>query len=191
MKLSVQGWQGAAARSLGLKSRTEFVSYTELAAFDEFVGQIEPELRRFVARKVRGEAVDDVLQEIWLAAWQALPTYDRRARLRTWIYGICVHKCFDHYRSQRREKVIVPLPDEPLSDPHPSPEAVAVQADTVRRLLASLDEDVRVVLELYYYAQLTLVEIASTLNRNLSTVKYQFYRAHATMLAEGEREELR
>ena len=189
--MNVGGWQGAAARSLGRGRRTEFVSYSELAAFDEFVAQIEPEIRRFVGRKVRPEAVDDVLQEIWVAAWQALPNYDRRSRIRTWIYGICAHKCFDHYHGLRNEGLFVPLPDEPLRDPQPSPETAAVLSDTVERLLATLDDEVRLVLELYYYAQLTLAEIAAALDRNLSTVKYQFYRAHATMLAEGERESLR
>jgi len=32
---------------------------------------------------------------------------------------------------------------------------------------------------LYYYAELTLPEIAEALGRNVNTVKYQFYRAHA------------
>lgn len=35
------------------------------------------------------------------------------------------------------------------------------------------------VVEMYYYAELTLPEIALALGRNLNTVKYQFYRAHA------------
>ena len=191
MKPSAQGWQGVAARSLGGGRKAEFVSYGELVAFDEFVVGIEPELRRFVGRKVRPEAVDDVLQEIWVAAWQALPGYDRRSKLRTWVYGICVHKCLDYYRAHRRDEVLVPLDEDPLIDSRPSPETAAIQADTVRRLLDTLDEDIRAVLELYYYAQLTLAEIATALDRNPSTVKYQFYRAHATMLAEGEREELR
>lgn len=191
MKLGAQGWQGAAARCLGRTRRAEFVSYSELSAFDEFVARVEPEVRQFVARKVRAEAVDDVLQEVWVAAWQALPHYDRRSQLRTWIYGICVHKCFDYYRAQRHERLLVSLSDEPLADGSPSPETAAIRADTVRRLLATLDEEIRIVLELYYYAQFTLAEIATALDRNLNTVKYQFYRAHTTMLAEGEREELR
>jgi DNA-directed RNA polymerase specialized sigma24 family protein len=38
-------------------------------------------------------------------------------------------------------------------------------------------------LELYYYAELNLPEIAQVLNRNLNTVKYQFYRAHTQVAA--------
>ncbi len=185
MKLGARGLQG-----VGAKRRVEFVSYDEMVAFDEVVATLEPELRRFVARKVRAEAVDDVLQEVWVAAWQAMPTFDRRAKMRTWIYGICVHKCHDSYRAQQNNARLVPLDDAPLVAGGPSIESATVRADTVQRLLANLDETQREVLELYYYAQLTLAEIATALERNLNTVKYQFYRAHAQLLAAGERENL-
>ena len=138
MKLGARGLQGIGAKRR--ESRAEFVSYNELVAFDEVVATLEPELRRFVARKVRAEAVDDVLQEVWVAAWQAMPTFDRRAKMRTWIYGICVHKCHDSYRSQQANARLVPLDDAPLVARGPSIEQATVQTDTVNRLLANLDE---------------------------------------------------
>ena len=49
--------------------------------------------------------------------------------------------------------------------------------------LLKLPENQREVLEMYYFAELTLPEIAGLLDRNLNTVKYQFYRAH-TQVAE-------
>ena len=45
--------------------------------------------------------------------------------------------------------------------------------------MRALPEVQREVLELYYYAELTLAEIAEVCGRHESTVKYQFYRAHA------------
>jgi RNA polymerase sigma factor (sigma-70 family) len=50
--------------------------------------------------------------------------------------------------------------------------------------LRTLPEAQREVVELYYYAELTLPEIATSLNRNLNTVKYQFYRAHQAVARE-------
>lgn len=190
MKLGARGWQGFGGGRTERDAPAEFVSYDDLVAFDEFVLVVEPKLRRFVARKVPAGAVDDVLQEVWVAAWQALPNFDRRAKLRTWVYGICVHKCHDTYRRGRADARLAPL-DDGLLATDPSPETTAVRKDTVERLLAGLDETQREVLELYYYAQLTLAEIATVLDRNLNTVKYQFYRAHSEMLAQGERERLR
>ncbi|RYG51479.1 MAG: RNA polymerase sigma factor, partial [Chitinophagaceae bacterium] len=137
------------------------------------------------------EAIDDVLQEIWVAAWQALPSYEERSKLKTWLYGICVHKCHDRYRTQRSEARLVPIEDMPLVDGRLSVEDAVAQTDAVNRLLGKLDETQREVVELYYYAQLTLAEIASVLDRNLNTVKYQFYRAHAELAAPGNLEGLR
>ena len=57
--------------------------------------------------------------------------------------------------------------------------AAADRAQAVRAALAGLPEAQQEVLELYFYAELTLPEIAEMLGRNLNTVKYQFYRAHA------------
>jgi len=48
-------------------------------------------------------------------------------------------------------------------------------------MLAQLTDTQREVLELYYFSQLNLPEIARALNRNLNTVKYQFYRAHSEL----------
>ena len=165
--------------------------FSDVVAFDRLVVSIEPELRRYVERKVRPEAADDVLQEVWIAAWQALPTFDGRSKIRTWIYGICVHKCHDHYRTSSAEARLVSLDDQPLADRRPSIESAVVRADTVNRLLAELDEAQREVLELYYYAQLTLAEISTVLDRNPNTVKYQFYRAHGQLATAGEREGVR
>jgi RNA polymerase sigma-70 factor (ECF subfamily) len=151
-------------------------------AFDRLASAHEPRLRGFIARRVGAEAVDDVLQETLLASWTALPRFDRRSGFKAWLYGIAVHKCMDHVRRRGRSLPETPLADAP--DGWQSPEALYAAAElreTVRQVLAQLPSSQREVLELYYYAELTLAEIASALGRNLNTVKYQFYRAHVVV----------
>lgn len=135
------------------------------------------DLRRFIARRIPEGDLEDVLQETWLAAWTALPGYDRRSRFKTWLYALSLNKCRDHHRTKKRT--------EPISD-----ELAAGAADTtdIQRhtenkqtaaaVLEALSPSQREVLDLYYFAELTLPEIARVLNRNLNTVKYQFYRGH-------------
>jgi RNA polymerase sigma-70 factor (ECF subfamily) len=55
------------------------------------------------------EVVEDVMQEILLAAWQALPNFREEASLRSWVLGIARHKIDDHYRKRIRE---VDLPED-------------------------------------------------------------------------------
>lgn len=57
----------------------------------------------------RAELVEDLMQEILLAAWQALPNYRQEASLRSWVLGIARHKLDDYYRRRILE---TDLPEE-------------------------------------------------------------------------------
>jgi RNA polymerase sigma-70 factor (ECF subfamily) len=67
------------------------------ARFVELHGDV---VFRFVWRRLspRTESVDDVVQEVFLAAWRGLKTYTGEAPLRTWLLGIARHKVEDYYR---------------------------------------------------------------------------------------------
>jgi RNA polymerase sigma-70 factor, ECF subfamily len=150
------------------------------AAFDMVMRSHEQELRGFLSRKVSTEDVDDLLQDTWLAAWVALPSYDGRGRFKSWLYKLAIHKFQDHLRDKYRSVQQVQV--DTIADSWPSPSdayAAADLRDSTRALLESLSPAQRDVVELYYFAELTLPEIARALDRNLNTVKYQFYRAHA------------
>lgn len=154
-------------------------------AFDALAGRHRTLLRGFLRRRADADAVEDILQETWMAAWSALPNYTRRARFKAWLFQIALHKVQDYHRARGRS------PIEPLTEENearamapPDPYAAVDLKDAIQSALARLPDAQREVLELYYYADLTLPEIAQTLARNQNTVKYQFYRAHA-LVAEG------
>jgi RNA polymerase sigma-70 factor (ECF subfamily) len=46
------------------------------------------------------EVVDDLAQETFLRVFRALPLFDARARLSTWIYTIAHRVAIDHLRSR-------------------------------------------------------------------------------------------
>lgn len=148
-------------------------------AFDKLVEHYDPELRRFLKRRVPRGEVEDVLQESWLAAWSSIAWFDGRCKFRTWLYGISIYKVKDHYRARGRR---VPEVNEDHIDRtwemHEGRYDGTELRESIRTLLDCLSEQQREVVELYYYAELTLAEISRVLNRNLNTVKYQFYRAH-------------
>jgi RNA polymerase sigma-70 factor (ECF subfamily) len=151
-------------------------------AFDALVRAHEGPLRSFLARRVCPSAVDDILQETWLASWQALPRYSRRSRFKAWLYSIATRKCIDYYRQHGRCTTVIALEEAAMDVADPKDQYATVDTrHTVQMLLSRLPADQREVLELYYYSELTLAEIAQALDRNLSTVKSQFYRAHAVV----------
>lgn len=152
------------------------------AAFDLLTQAYTPLLRGFVLHRVGASAVEDVLQETLIAGWTALPGYTRRARFKAWLFAIALRKCADYHRLRGRSVVEAPLElAEFVADTRADWRGAAEWKQTVRDLLTLLPEEQREVIELYYYAELTLPEIAATLERNLNTVKYQFYRGHTRM----------
>jgi len=152
-------------------------------AFDRLVRNYSGLLRGYLARRVSPSAVDDLMQEILLASWSALHAFNGRSRFKAWLFGIAMHKCADFHRAAGRDHLdsSVELQDgmalmstETLDDWS----SAIDRREAIAAALSKLPANQREVLEMYYYAELSLPEIATALNRNLNTVKYQFYRAH-------------
>ena len=148
-------------------------------AFDALARLHAAPLRGFLVQRVGPDAAEDVLQETWLAGWSALGSFGGKSRFKAWLYAIAMHKCHDYRRSQRRSQVEELTEEMPGLPQAEDAYAASDRAHAVRAALAELPEPQQEVLDLYFYAELTLPEIAQMLQRNLNTVKYQFYRAHA------------
>lgn len=57
-------------------------------------------VHRYVWRRLtpKVDLVDDLVQEVFLAAWRGLTTYSGEASLQTWLVSIARNKVEDHYR---------------------------------------------------------------------------------------------
>jgi len=149
-------------------------------AFDSLMRDYQQGLRGYLHRRVGPHAVDDVLQDTLLAAWSSIARYKSSWRFKAWLYGIATHKCADYFRSRGALSAETTLEGV---------EETAVgsfedQSDTRHRIKQAIDAlpDVqRDIIELYYYGDLNLNEIAVATGRNLNTVKYHFYRGHEAL----------
>jgi RNA polymerase sigma-70 factor (ECF subfamily) len=62
---------------------------------------------------------EDALQDAFLRAWRALPGFDGRSSLRSWLYKICTNTCLDVIG--KRPKRVLPVDYGPPTDPHDGP----------------------------------------------------------------------
>jgi RNA polymerase sigma-70 factor (ECF subfamily) len=62
---------------------------------------------------------EDALQEALLRAWRALPRFERRSSIRSWLYRIATNTCLDLIA--KRPKRVLPIDYGPPSDPHGGP----------------------------------------------------------------------
>ncbi len=101
--------------------------------------------------------VEDLAQDTFLRVFRALPSFDRRAKLSTWIYTIAHRVAIDHLRKAgrwRQEAFVVSAEEESAAsieqlpaEPHASPDAVLLRDEQVRLVrdaLAKLPDKYRV-----------------------------------------------
>src|SRR5262252_7542531 len=83
----------------------------------EFVARYADHVYAYVRRRLipRADLVDDLVQEVFLAAWENLDRFRGDSSLRNWLLGIARHKVEDHYRKRLRE---LPLEDEDEQPEH-------------------------------------------------------------------------
>ena len=62
---------------------------------------------------------EDALQEALTNAWRALPRFEGRSSLRSWLYRIATNACLKLI--ERRPKRVLPIDYGPAADPHEAP----------------------------------------------------------------------
>lgn len=69
------------------------------------------------ARSLCPQYADDIVQEAWIAAIGALPQFEQKASLKTWLIRITINKAYNHLRKQRPEVSLEGLAeqDDPLN----------------------------------------------------------------------------
>ncbi len=169
------------------------------AAFEALVG---PYLREMQVHCYRflGSVTDaeDALQETLTAAWRALPGFEGRASIRTWLYKIATSRCLNMLRSEsRRPPAAWPSPDvqppDPTSlgevvwlEPYPDgPEARYESRETISlafvTALQLLPPRQRAALVLRDVLDFSTREVADTLNTTEDSVASALKRARTTL----------
>jgi RNA polymerase sigma-70 factor (ECF subfamily) len=128
----------------------------------------------FVWRSVRrlgigSDAVDDVVQEVFIVAGRKLDAFEGRSSVRTWLFGIAMRVAHTHRRSQQRRlrRAAAYAETTPtIGDPYARADAV----DLLHRLLDDLDDDRRAAFVLADLEGLTAAEIAEELGANPNTI---------------------
>ena len=125
---------------------------------------------------------DDAVQEVFLRLYQRAEPFDSPEHLRRWLLRVTVNYCRDVLKSpwRRRRVSLESLPELP-----------AFQREEERVLyqtVMSLPEKYRTVLDLFYYEELSVREIAGLLHIEVSAVTTRLSRARGKLkdaLGEG------
>ncbi len=125
------------------------------------------------------EAANDIAQESFISAYNALESFTYRSKFSTWLYSIAMNKCRDHLKGM---KSLVALDDvsEKIACNGPNPEESAhrkQQADAIQNALNALPEDFRQAVVLKHIEGLDYKEMEEVLGVSLNALKVRTYRA--------------
>lgn len=131
-----------------------------------------PGFRLALAMLHDAHAAEDAVQEASLVAWRKLGRMRDRGRLRPWFLGIVANKC----RNVRREKWRgrVQLSTELAT---PSTEDHTLRGADLRRAIARLGYDDRLVVVLYFFLDMPVDEVATIAGSSTGATRARLYRA--------------
>ena len=187
----------------GVSSDAELVGLAS-AGNDLAFAQIMRRYNRLLFRTARSilksdDDTQDALQEAYLRAWRALPTFRADARLSTWLVRIVVNEALGRLRRDGAQPAqVLPLnaaidaDGETLemqmqANPDEQPEPSAIRAQVRQQMEARIDtlpETFRTVFMLRGVEELSVEEVAAALDIPDATVRSRFFRARG-ILREG------
>jgi RNA polymerase sigma-70 factor (ECF subfamily) len=161
----------------------EAVLAKDRKATAEFVNRYTSSVYNYLRARLwpRHDLVDDLVQDVFIAAWQRLGSFRAESPLRGWLLGIARHKVEDHYRATLRH-VQMPVDDvseEMLSETLRLDEALdrARIEQRMRTVLAALPPGYGAVLLWRYWEKRSLREMAESTGRTEKAMERLLARA--------------
>jgi RNA polymerase sigma-70 factor (ECF subfamily) len=158
----------------------------DVVAFEEVVRRYQRRVYGVALRIVRRHDVaDDVTQDAFLRAHQALSTFDTTRPFGLWVCRIAANLAINHVRSPKaREEG---LPDGHAETPSPTPGPLAglldrEAHDRLKEAMALLSPEQRAVFVLRAVEGLSYKEIAEALDVSPGTVMSRLFRARERLV---------
>lgn len=156
------------------------------AAFKAIMDAWGPRVLAFMRAKLGSEEdALDASQEVFVRLWSALDRFRLGESFPAWLFAIAANHARSRWRSrafeQRKHRAVaVEAAAAPLSDPAEVAHE-ELRAAELRRGVAGLSDDLRQVVELYYFAGLDVKETAKALGLGEEAVKSRLFRARGKL----------
>ena len=172
------------------------VQQGEKQAFDLLVLKYQRKIQRLLSRMIRDQSdIDDVMQEVFIKAYRALPQFRGDSAFYTWLYRIAINTARNWMSSQGRRPSAPGLNQtedgetfneiDNLTDNNTPESALASQeiANTVNSVIEQLPSELQTAIVLREIDGLSYEEIAQTMNCPIGTVRSRIFRAREAIAA--------
>jgi RNA polymerase sigma-70 factor, ECF subfamily len=163
----------------------------DAASFEPLVQKYSPRVFATARRYARRESeVEDIVQEVWLKAFEKLRSFRADAPFEHWLMRVAVRTCYDFLRAHQRnrETTFTELTDAEgdwlerfASEPEPARADADAARQLVARLLEQLSPPARLVITLQEIEERSVKEIARLTGWSVALVKVRAFRARIEM----------
>lgn len=175
-------------RSAEITALVERARKGDKTASAELYEKMYDKLYFFALKNVRSkEDAEDIVQEAFMKALESLDELNSSESFSGWIYSVTYNLCIDKMRGGKRVARFETEDDRDnaiensaLNEPVMVPEDYMQNEETKRQIKDVIDglrPDMRSAVILYYYDQMSIAEIAETMNLSESGVKSKLYQA--------------
>jgi RNA polymerase sigma-70 factor, ECF subfamily len=177
---SVLPWPDPAATSSSDQTLIQRIAGGDQLAMRALFARHQIRLFRFLVRIVRDQtAAEDLLSDVFLDVWRKANQFEGRSSVSTWLLAIGRLKALSALR--RRTHVV--LNDEiaaTIADPADDPETVLGKknnSEALRRCVATLSPAHSQIIDLVYYHDKSVSEVAEIVGISEATVKTRMFYA--------------
>lgn len=163
----------------------------QTSAFESLITKYSPRVFGTARRYARREnEIEDIVQEVWLKAFQKLNTYRAEAPFEHWLMRLTVRTCYDFLRvhQRNREHSFSELSNEEttwldlfVADPGNAPETSEAAKLLVQRVLEQMSPAGRLIMTLLEIEDRSIKEIAQMTGWSVPLIKVRAFRARAEM----------
>lgn len=164
-----------------------------LLSFERLYDCYHVQVYRYFYAHVRHEQdAADLMQHVFLQAWQHRETYQPgRGTIATWLLSIAHHRLVDFYRLSRPALSWEFLQEVPATDGNPEASLISEERIAlVRKQLEALPQAERELLALRFAARLSSAEIATLIGKSEAATKKQLTRLLRRLQEQCRRQEL-
>ncbi|MEI6690689.1 MAG: RNA polymerase sigma factor [bacterium] len=148
-----------------------------------FYRRFEGLLRHFLQQKVSNDTVvEELLQDTFLSAFDALPMYRGEASVKTWLISIAKHEVADYYRKRYVRKVVeqTGILWDGVAESLTTPEIEwkkTEMSERFDRAFARMSKKYQKIIEMRYQKELSVKEIAKKLTLPFKATESLIFRA--------------
>jgi RNA polymerase sigma-70 factor, ECF subfamily len=149
-------------------------------ALQTLYGRHHVKIFRFALRLLRNEqTAEDVVSEVFMEVWRHASGFEGRSEAATWLLAIARNKAYSLLRKRKEDQIDEESASE-IEDAADNPEIVMqkkTKGERLRACLSQLSVEHREVIDLVYYHDKSVEEVALIVGAPEGTVKTRMFHA--------------